>query len=415
MIVRPIIWVALLQTVFINGAAALAPDDYIISSNPLSYGYSQIMELRWMTVLFPAWLLLIAYTTPRLNSLARNIYYRCRFTSRVPNVYLWKKKERIILLLMITVVAILFGVYFSYVPLRKTGLWAIFFDPINAEIAREESLKLVPSTFIRYGINWHRTIFAPILLGLLLLWKRRWFDIRTLFFCVGTLLIILSVMIYGSRSAGGQMLIFFGILFMLRHGLVRGGRVLIFVLITMVFIASTLTIIRKSLPGEISLGLILQHMGGPMFSRMFILPFHTGVLHHYYTEVNGLLMGASIRPLAFLMGIEYIPISNIIGQLYIPGALESVTCNTGSLFDNQASFGLVGGYILTIFELFVIDHFLLAFRRIDGYLLTIFLAIFLLAIGSLVITSLTIALNTIGILWITLFAFLIGQVMKKSK
>ena len=416
MVLRPSMWFALIMTIQLNAAAAFTPDGYIVNSNFFSYGYAQILGLRWLTVLFPFWLLILAHLTPNLNSISRKLYYRCRLTSNFPKGSLWGRNERILLLLTIAISLTVFCIYFLTVPLTNTGLWAIFFDPANAGIAREESLKMVSSPIVRYGIRWHRIIFAPMLLGTLWFYKRRNLDLRSFLFYGIAPLIILSVMIYGSRSAAGQMLIFGGIVFMLRRGVAKGGIFLLCMILTTLIIAALLTILR-SRTGDVGLSfpLVLQYLVGSIFDRAFVLPFHTGVLYNFHASEHGLLMGSSIRPLAFFLGVDYVNISNIIGQLYIPGALETVVCNTCCLFDFQSSFGWIVGSFVTLFSLFIIDHFLFAFKKLRGYVLVVFLSIFLLTSYNLVITSLTISLNTGGILWITVFAWWAGKLLKRRR
>lgn len=61
-------------------------------------------------------------------------------------------------------VLVVSGVYLIFVPPTQTGLYAIFFDPGNSGIARENSLKLLHSSLIRYAYLITYSVIAPLTL-----------------------------------------------------------------------------------------------------------------------------------------------------------------------------------------------------------------------------------------------------------
>ena len=69
-----------------------------------------------------------------------------------------KAATRILSLLVVLISAL----YLWHVPLRTTGLYMIFTDPLNSQIGREDSLKLVESPLVRYLFSFMASAFCTI-------------------------------------------------------------------------------------------------------------------------------------------------------------------------------------------------------------------------------------------------------------
>ncbi len=120
-----------------------------------------------------------------------------------------QRRYRAVWFLLICVV-LLTLLYLSEVPLGRTGLYAILFDPARAAAAREESLKLVSSALVRYSYSFLVSAFAPlaaVLISLLLVDEaKRWraWRVVALLGCLGGLLVIVSLT--GARAFAASLL-----------------------------------------------------------------------------------------------------------------------------------------------------------------------------------------------------------------
>ncbi|GFO63830.1 hypothetical protein [Geomonas paludis] len=408
MVLRPTVWVALLMTVHLSGAAAFVSDEYNYFGAPRLYEFAALPGLRVATLLFPLCVLCFALLTPLLTVRARRIYQRCRAVS-VDRCEPWRQREQKLTLWLAGAALLIVALYLAKVPLQTTGLWANLFDPLNSEEARENSLTLVESPVVRYGYSWYMSTIAPACAGLL------WFSRRltrgrleTLLVLALLALIVVSVMLTGARSPGGSLIMKLGIGYLLLYGVRRGGQVVAVAASGALVVASLLTIARDNMMNSLSLALLWFYLQHGIFERIFISPFSTGVYTNLYAQHSGLLEYANIRPLASLFGVEHLNLAQAVGMRYVAGATENIGMNTCFLFDYQASFGLVPGFIVAFCSLVLLDLLILSFARLRGAALVAFYAVFLGSLMALSSTAFFVSLNTSGVLIVALAAWLVG-------
>ena len=409
-ILRPSVWVALLMTVHLSGAAAFVSGEYNYFGSPKLQVLLKLDQFRFLTLLFPLTVLLYAILTPGFSSRARRLYAKCRSSMFVTDKRS-KTREIRLTIKMVAAAILLLGVYLINVPLQTTGLWANIFDSMNSAQAREDSLTLQESPIVRYGFSWYVSTVAPACAGLL------WFAgrmsrsrLKSFMVLIGIAAIIVSVMLTGARAPGGSLIIKLGIGYLLVHGFKRGGQILVLSASGALFLALMLSISRDNLMGNFSLSLIWFYLDHGIFERIFVSPFSTGVYTNLYAQDTGLLGFSNIRPLATLFGSEHLNLAQAVGMRYVDGATESIGMNTCFLFDYQASFGMIAGFIVALVSVAALDVCILSFRKIDGAVLVSFYAVFLGSLMSLTSSAFFVSLNTSGILLIAFLAWLVGNI-----
>ncbi len=406
-IVRPSVWFCLLMILRINGAAAFGPEEIFC-------GYQELWTLRLLSICFPLAIMVWVVCTPGLNSAAQNLYRKCRATAILPAASVYGAPERRALLVFGVAVVITLAAYLTTVRITKTGLWATLFHPATYTMAREESLKLVASPFVRYMYNWHCVLFAPIVIGLLASGGRWRLNVATI--CRGSiiLMLILSVMLTGARAPGAVLFMLLAILYMLRKGVIKGGIVVFLTACCAIFLAMLLTFMRAGRLDELSPESATKALSGGLFGRVFVSPFRTGVWTNLYAQEHGLLGVSNIRPLALLCGTKYVNLANRVALAYIPGVVRSCHSNTCFLFAFQASFGLLPGFVVALVGLCCLDFLLFGFKRLNGSLLVVMLASFMVALLSLNSGAFTVCLNTHGLLWIPVLAWMFALTNRRA-
>ena len=399
LLVRPSIWVSLGLLARVAGAAAFA-------GSWIDYELAEPRLLRLVTILYPLAMLLWVAVTPWWSRTADTLYDRCRDTWRRERLF--GPPERFTLGLVGAAAALVMVAYLAVVPVQKTGLVAIFTDPLRAAQAREESLKLIGFAPLRYAYLWHMEILAPILAVLL---YHGWRP-RTLAGRAGKPVLLaallLSVMLSGARSPVGWVIVALAVAYLLRRGVWRGARAVLAAVTVSLLVITVLSIFRDGKASQLSVSLILDYLGGGLFRRTFQTPYETGVMTNMYAQVHGLLGVRNIRPLALLFGKEFVALPNAVGLSFMNAKVASVSANTSYLFDFQASFGVWPGWLISIPALGLLDGLLGLFRRLDGLLLTAMLAVWLTYQQTLVSSAWTVCLVTHGILSLALLAWLLS-------
>ncbi len=395
---RPSLWCSLIMTVMIGGAAAFGDD--------LAEGHPLGPAIRLGALLMPLAVLGWVGFTPFISRLADRLHAECRLT--VSAFCRFGKAERKTALLILSLVGLTLAIYLVRVPLAQTGLATIFTNPEQARAAREASFKLLDSTGLKYLFSLHLSAFAPILAGLLWLWRVRWFSglgaLRA-----GLLIgVILSVSLTGARGPAGILFLTLGLVYLLGRGGARGGLVLGLAAAGALSLAMLLTVAREGQLANFSTDQV-EEFALAIGGRAFVTPFVSGLWTNFYADDYGYLGVANIRPLAWLLGVQYISLPSEVAHVYAPFSPPSTLINTCFLFDCQASWGLAGGWVVAFCLLCVLDGLLYCFNRLNGRLLVSLLAAFLIAVFSLACSAFTTCLLSHGILPVAGLAWLCGR------
>ncbi|MCY2990959.1 MAG: hypothetical protein NTY19_24250 [Planctomycetota bacterium] len=388
LLLRPSVWFVVCMLVHLNFAAAFveSPFDGDLEDNGL---------FRLLAVLFPIGVLGWVVVTPKLSQTARVILQMCHATQPAPQGT--SRYERRFKLLIAAISGVILVSYVLQVPVQSLGLTAVLTGSAGAAMAREESLKLLDNAFLRYGYLLHMGVFGPFLAGTVALWRSHTLASKSVQ-AILLVLIVVSVSLTGARSPAGFLLLSLALLHLLRRGFCQGGVALMLAATVGLMIASAMSLLREGRLDELTVEKVAETTVGPITDRVFVMPFETGLFTVLYSQERGLLGVSSIRPLALLLGYEYEHLANKVALEYYLGALESGSANTCFLFDLQASFGLLGGWLIALVLLCVLDFALNLLRRVSPGIVPVFTTVLLVCAYGLISCAYTTSLISHGLL-----------------
>jgi hypothetical protein len=324
---------------------------------------------------------------------AREVWLR--IVGRAPGPEGARLRATLFLLLLIVVITALF---LGTVPLRRTGLFAILFDPLSAQQAREESLKLLPNPLVRYSYNFLVSALTPMAAVLLaaslgVALKRMRIVRSGLIVCaLAGLLAIASLT--GARFYPAAIVLAVLVAWFLRRGL--PGRLLALAIpcaVGVVAIPAVLTVLREG--QALTAESFLLYLRTSIFSRLFSIPMEMGLWHAHYAQTSGFIGVAGIPRLAAMLDVEPINVANRLALIYAPETFDTQLANAGYVFSYYAYFGLPS-LAFSLFGLWLLDSALLVYRRLGATLLLPCIATVAVASLGFVSVDYTIGLVTNG-------------------
>jgi len=260
--------------------------------------------------------------------------------------------------------------YLSYVPISKTGLFSIFFDPISSNQAREESLKLIPNVQLKYAFTFLKSTFSPLLAVLTALFIvysfKRKFMVHVAFGIILLFGILISVSLPGARSPAAIVILSIIWAFFLKKGMAIQFLHVITAFVVVLFVPVVLTILRSG--NEISFSIFLQYFTGSISYRIFASPMITALWHIQYVQQSGYVGIAAIPKLAYLFGLDPINVANLIHLEHFPGAAISGLCNTCYVFSYYSYFGF-SSIVFSLFGLWFLDLAVLVYKKLSDFIL----------------------------------------------
>lgn len=262
--------------------------------------------------------------------------------------------------------------YLSFVPFSKSGLFAMFSDPVSSGQAREDSLKLIDNTILKYSYSFMISAFAPLLAVLL---ARRFVQsvrqqqfIRSLTAVVALVGVLFVVSLTGARGHAANIIMTILFAWFLNKGLRMNPLRVTFAILAIVTLPTILTILREG--KELSILLFWHYLtdGDGVFGRVFITPMEVGLWHVHYAQTIGYLGIAGVPRLASLFDVQPVNAPNFIGLIYGQSPLESINANVSYVFSYYSYFGLFS-FIFSLVGLWLLDFAVLVYRRLDGSLL----------------------------------------------
>ena len=312
--------------------------------------------------------------------------------------------------------ALYIGYYFTIVPWSATGLYTILFDPSMSQIAREQSLKLIPDPIIRYGYSLMANFIAPMLAILLnefgiLNWQYRRYTV-SLFTFLGLPLVILAVSLSGARGYSVVIVAAIAGFQLLRHASkVRVGRMLM-AASTIVLLPTIISILRV---GEnLTVANIWLYFSEVIVRRLFEVSLLTGLWHIHYVQTSDFIGIGGIRPLATLFDVTSINVPNMIGLLYLQSRVQSVYANTSFIFSYYSYFGLAS-IIFTAPAILSLDLILPIYNKFTPTISRFALVVNLIVTQRFLASDFTTVLLTHGFLTVLLCALLLDALIKKIK
>ncbi len=402
LIIKPSIIVIVFFHIQIQWAATIQAG-YIEHFLPHPYAFLLLAQV------FPLFGLMVSFFTMHKRTI--KVY------SKISRDTIWTLdiKSRTLIFLFALIVIITF-VYLSFVPLTSTGIYAILLDPMQSTSARESSLKLLDSAFLRYSFSLLKSVLAPLLSVLAIISfiqniksKKILRGLWAIFIFLFTLV---AVLLPGARMPGGILIltIIFSIFIIKRMPIRPIYIILSFLLI--IILPVLMTLFREG--REFDLFTSFNYMKGGIFQRLFVVPMETGLWHVHYGQELGFVGAAGIPKLAELMAIEPINLANIIYFKYSPYHVFSGLANTSFVFGYYTCFG-IGSLVLSFLGLWALDLAILVFYKIRNN------AILLAAVASTSVSSLgfiysmyTTVLLTNGFIFILIFALILDRLSNFS-
>lgn len=381
---------------------------------PSAVRATEIEELipnPWLYLLlahiFPLVVLIIG--TLWFRHTANVIFKRAIRTSSSPT----NSNYTIFLLSLISGAIILF--YFYEVPWLTTGLYAIFFNPSETGLAREESLKLLESSFVRYSFAFFSTVLAPILA--ILLASRIWQQLRlrrldkTVIPCLlGIIVLLITVSIYGARGPSAFLL--FGIFYCLYLGNrfpFRPMKIIgiIFIILTIPALLSILYNRHEINPLNISSAYT------NILDRVFNRNIDSHIWTVDFTQRHGVFGVSGVPKIAQLIGKDSIDIFNVIGRYYRPSN-PHISATSSFVFGYYSCFGLAS-FIPCLMLIWLLDCSLLIYRKIGAKLLIPCMGAIAMATAKFTFTFYTTALFSGGFLLVLIFCLLLSVKIRDPK
>jgi hypothetical protein len=288
-----------------------------------------------------------------------------------------------------TLLVSIVGLYLLYVPLTRTGLWAILFSPDQSDQLREEGMKLLGNPVVQYSYACLCWSIAPLLCAVLtvdaLTAVREKKYSRLLSAALWILGASLASGLPGTRigifvplaAAIGALLLVRRL--RLRFSVICWAVALFFVIPTM------LTVMRNGAVMDIDR--LEFYLMESIVPRVFSGPVKTTYWHMEYVQNYGFFGVAGIPKLARLLGIESVDVPNVIGLHNMGNAISSVSCVTSYVFAFYACFGLAS-LPLSWVGLALVDWIIAtAARHVPSHLVAPFFAAILLSSAKFVDTS----------------------------
>lgn len=414
MILRPSFLYAGYVLAFQNFAAAFFDmQNYIYGMdgrNMHAYeGGGWVFEFTVLSLLFPIGICLWNLATPSLSRRAR-IYYEEGLVAAKDRESAGDVAPYAAAGILGTLLAL--SVYFSFLPPGETGLWALVFEPENTSLARQNSMALLPNRLPAYAYALTASLFVPVTVAALAWWRPHrvlWYAFRL----VGLLAAVFLTCLTGARLPGVMTFLVFATVLLLKRDIKK--YVLVFGLcgLLCMCLIAMISLRRENRPVA-DATTVAQYTARIIGGRATATPFATGLLSvDYNTRVGEPLGIRSVRPLAYVLGEDFVNHSGIVYKYY-GNRLPSGSMNTGFLYAFQSNFGFIPGWVASLVLLACLDFLLLLFRRLPASVRIVFLGVLMVRLLSLISCNFTVSLFTHGILLCPLFAWMCYHLFKVS-
>ncbi len=307
----------------------------------------------------------------------------------------------------------IFAWYLVVVPPAQTGLYAVIFAPKTAALVREESMKGLSSSALKYGYAIFSSTFAPLLAvsSALLAQKaalRR--EAFKLIACAsGLAALMIGVSISGARGPSALLLLaaFFAI-YVSRATRVNFRRLALI---------GALTLVGPTVVSALSSGKDLSVSGLTeeyvnILDRAFGRGIQDGLWHAHYAQTHSPFGIGGVGNIASLIGYDSINVFNVIGRKYSTTTIKTVSANTSFPLAYYACFGLIS-FLPSVLLLIALDCLLAVYIRIGSNHLLPVIASTQIACIHLAHTMFTAVFVTFGVGLIPLVGFLLSNLSGK--
>jgi len=308
---------------------------------------------------------------------------------------------------------LIMGWYLHTVPWEKTGLYAVIYHPEQAKMAREYSLKLLTSKYLKYAVSVFNSSFAPIMACLLAVISReRWLKgdkIQSLLYLSALIPIIVAVSISGARGPGAMILLATLFLTLLLQGLPLQPLRIAIIAALILILPGLIELLRSGdvfRPDEIAAryAVIVERAVG--YGMTVDAQWHIE-----YATKFGYWGIAGIEKLAPLFGIQPIDIMNVVGRAYTDTSQTThISANASMIFLYYACFGWWAVPLCLILA-WSLDTVLPLYRRMRTIMLPVAIAACGIAAVYLAHTAYTTIFITHGFLVVLMICLLGDRVI----
>jgi hypothetical protein len=303
-------------------------------------------------------------------------------------------------------------VYLSQVPLRSTGLYAIFTSPHESSIARDQSVKFLANPFLRYGYSIVMLVVAPLLavltVQLLLNSVRQKRPLRTFLFALALAGILVTSSLSGARAYSALMVLAIVFALLLRRKFALHPLFLAVGMLLVLFFPTALTLLREGKP--VTLRNLSKYFRASTVQRVMIMPMETGLYHVQYAQQHGFFGVQAVPKLARAMGRKPLNVPNFIAKVYLGDPLDTTTANTAYVYAYYSYFGLAA-FIPCLIGLWLLDLSLIVFRRLSDTMLVPCVACVAIAANTFSQTEFTISLFSQGFLFLLLASWAVDRLV----
>lgn len=410
--VKPSVIFLIFNYVFIQVPAALYSGNMFLTTN-------HYLDFFILSQLLPISILICSAFT--FDASAKILWERLK-----DNCVHDENKALIILFLFIGGIV---GVYLNKIGIINTGIYAILFDTGQATLAREDSLKLLDSPWIKYLYSIMCSAIAPMAAAVCIL-KARKEVVRGNIIIAGITLGLFGICI-GCVSFPGtrwlpMLLVLAGIVAILYksgfEALTVGG----IVKVSLVLFTIALLVSWKREGVSLGLNAIYDYIfridyenftenSGVFWTighRVFFMPMKSGVDYLYYANEIGFLGVAAIPKLASLFGVEPINVSNIMYKEFYGSYIDSGTYPTGFIYSYYCYFG-PWTIMLDFWLIILLDGIICLYKYVSNELLIPVLSGVFVSVISLIQADFTTALLTHGVLSSVFVAIIVSKLCSK--
>jgi hypothetical protein len=312
--------------------------------------------------------------------------------------------------LFLASIALCVIIYYLYcVPFTSTGLYAIFMNPEEAGMAREKSLKLLESNFLKYSYSFVTSSVAPLLAAMLGIFLFADFAkgnvLRAPIYLSLLLLLAVAVSMTGARISVVNLLMVVIIALLYHQGIPLKPMRFLILLVLLLLFPALLSMLREG--RSVGLAVIPEYYGH-ILRRIFVTPLDVGSWYIHFSQTNGFLGIAAVPKLAWMLGLEPIIAPNLIGLAYTNSTVQSTTAGASYIFSYYSYFGLLSlGLIMG--GLWLLDIAMFIYGALSDALLLPCIAAVSLSTVAFISSDYTVAWVTHGFGVVLLISWLVDK------
>jgi hypothetical protein len=313
-----------------------------------------------------------------------------------------------------TVVLVVLSLYLNYVGFANTGLFALLSGFSDADVAREESLKLLPSLSIQYGYAFMAATAAPFAITAFAVWGVRARGLMrgksALAAAALVVAILAAVSMSGARGYGAHLILVLLFCWFFRRGAPFQPGVAIVAALLVLTVPAISSVIREG--QELTAGTLYVYYLG-IIDRTFKTPMWIGYYYVHFAQTDHFFGIGAIPKLAAFWDVPFQAPANIIGLTYVANRIQTIHANGSFVFTYYSYFGL-WVFPLCCLGAWLLDVALVVYRRLSREMLLLTVPAIAACVQNLTSADYTTALLTHGFVPILAFATVLDHLVPRQ-